>query len=137
MLCLFFLKKTNADEKLRLFFENIGKGGYGEVDSQDVINVSSTTSSQSTTTVKSFIKEVSLEKPKNIAKISIGGIIYYTNIERKKVGLSPLSKNTKLTSSAAEKTDDMFTKQYFEHTAPDGKTAADLVKSFDYKFQIV
>lgn len=150
MLCLFLLQKNSPwfqdkIENTKIFFKSIGKDSsvstddiYNKINAQDFTGgLDATTSSQIATTVKAFIQEGVAEKPKNTAKISIDGIIYYTNIERTKAGLSPLSKNTKLTRSATEKTDDMFTKQYFEHNAPDGKTAADLVKSFDYKFQIV
>lgn len=143
MLCLFLLQKNDVIENTKLFFGSIGKDSevstddiYKQINSQDFIGDLSTTSIQKATTVKAFIQESNTdEKPK--AKISIDGIIYYTNIERAKVGLNPLTKNTKLNNSATAKVDGMFAGQYFEHTAPDGKTAADLVKSFDYKFQIV
>lgn len=149
MLGLFFLHKNSTwfQEKIeytKLFFKSINNNTnvstdsiYKDISSQDFIGNLSTTTSQSATTVKSFIQEGVIEKPKNTSKISIDGIIYYTNIERAKAGLKPLSKNIKLNNSATAKTDDMFSGQYFEHVSPDGKTAADLVKSFDYKFQIV
>lgn len=150
MLGLFLLEKNSLwfqdkIENTKIFFKSIGKDSntssddiYNKINDQDFAGgLGATTSSQIATTVKAFIQEGVVEKPKSTAKISIDGIIYYTNIERSKSGLNPLTKNTKLTSSATEKTDDMFSRQYFEHNAPDGKTAADLVKSFNYKFQIV
>lgn len=149
MLGLFFLHKNNVwfQERIvytKLFFKSIADNKnastdsiYKDINNQDFVGGLGTTSSQSATTVKSFVKEGLIEKPKDTAKISIDGIIYYTNIERVKAGLNPLTKNVKLNNSATAKTDDMFSDQYFEHTAPNGKTAADLVKSFDYKFQVV
>lgn len=143
MLCLFILDKTNIGQKVKSFFVDTYNNYVFKNDTNinnvnlDNKEVLATTSSETATTVKSFVQEVLVEKPKNTGKISIDGIIYYTNIERSKVGLSPLVKSIKLNSSAGAKTDDMFSAQYFEHVAPDGETAADLVKSFDYKFQIV
>ncbi len=149
MLGLFLLHKNNAwfQERMvytKLFFKSIADNKnasndsiYKDINNKDFIGVLATTSSQSATTVKAFVKEGLNERPKDTAKISIDGIIYYTNIERVKAGLNPLTKSNKLNNSATSKTDDMFSGQYFEHTAPNGKTAADLVKSFDYKFQIV
>jgi uncharacterized protein YkwD len=109
---------------------------YKQINSQDFIGALSTSSVKKATTVKAFVQDDMVDE-KPTARISVDGIIYYTNIERVKVGLNPLTKNTKLNNSATSKIDDMFMGQYFEHTAPNGKTAADLVKSFDYKFQIV
>ncbi len=150
MLGLFLIQKNSSwfqdkVENTKIFFKSIGKDTnvssddiYNKINNQDLTGgLGATSSSKIATTVKAFVQEGADEKPKNTAKISIDGIIYYTNIERTKAGLNPLTKNTKLTSSATEKTDDMFTKQYFEHNAPDGKTAADLIKSANYKFQIV
>ncbi len=145
MLGLFFLHKNSPwfqdkIETTKLFFKTIGSEGYvspdtvyNQINKQDFTGGLATTTK---TTVKSYTS-TNVEKPKTTAKISIDGIIYYTNIEREKVGLKPLVKNVKLNKSASLKTDDMFTNQYFEHTSPDGQTAADLVKQFDYKFQIV
>lgn len=142
MLCLFLLQKNNIVENTKLFFGSIGKDNkvstddiYKNINSQDLVGSLSTSSVQQATSVKAFVQESVVQKP--TAKISIDGIIYYTNIERAKVGLNPLVKNIKLNNSATSKVDDMFSGQYFEHTSPDGKTAADLVKSFDYQFQVV
>jgi uncharacterized protein YkwD len=135
MVCLFLLKKSGFS------FESSVSGEkkdsidiYKQIEDKDLVGVLNSTSSSSTT-VKSYIKEVTNEKPK--AKISIDGIIYYTNLEREKVGLKPLVKNVSLSNSASQKVDDMFNKQYFEHVSPDGKTVADLVNTTGYKYQIV
>jgi uncharacterized protein YkwD len=150
MLCLFLLEKdalgiksglSGVIEGVKSFTKSIIDGPkkdpkdiYNQIQSQDFIGDLSGTSSNSTT-VKSYVQESVVEKPK--PKISIDGIIYYTNLEREKVGLKPLVKNTNLNRSASEKVDDMFNKQYFEHVSPDKKTVADLVNAIGYKYQIV
>ncbi len=146
MLGLFFLHKNSVwfqdkIETTKLFFKTIVSDTkvspddiYSQINKQDFTGTLATTTK---TTVKSYSASASDNPKSTTAKISIDGIIYYTNIEREKVGLQPLVKSVKLNKSAALKTDDMFTHQYFEHTSLDGKTAADLVKSVDYKYQIV
>lgn len=76
-------------------------------------------------------------KPQIKGGMSIDGVLKYTNIERVKNGLKPLTLNKKLSSSAVAKVDDMFALQYFEHDSPTGKTAADLVKDQGYAYQSV
>jgi uncharacterized protein YkwD len=134
---------TTAVENTKLFLSDIGNSPtkspdqiYKELSNQDFIGDLGTTTKKENA-VKSYVEEAGLKNTKTTAKISIDGIIYYTNIERKKAGLNPLTKNTKLNASAGEKVDDMFSDQYFEHTSPNGKTAADLVKSQGYGFQVV
>ena len=151
MVCLFILQKssptvrTSLDEavlQMKLYFKSIGNATstvhgdiYNQINKQDFVGGLGTTTVKKNIEIRSFSQSSPPQKPK--AKISIDGIIYYTNIEREKAGLAPLVKNIKLNTSASLKTDDMFAKQYFEHTSPDGKTAADLVKSAGYTFQVV
>lgn len=149
MLGLFFLHKNSAwfQEKIdytKLFFKTIGEDTsvstdsiYKDINKQDFVGGLNTATSTKPNQVKSYTEPGAVVKPKTDAKISIDGIIYYTNIERKKAGLNPLTKNIKLNNSATLKTDDMFSGQYFEHTSPSGLTVADLARSVDYKFQIV
>jgi uncharacterized protein YkwD len=138
MLCLFLLKKADVMESTRLFFGSIGDKSKLSNNTVEDNNFDTTLNVQKPTIVKAYVQEPVLEKPKSTtAKISVDGIIYYTNIERQKAGLKQLIKNEKLNKSASEKVDDMFTKQYFEHKSPDGKTAADLVDSLGYGFKIV
>lgn len=42
------------------------------------------------------------------------------NVERQKAGLSPLTTNEKLRTSACAKADDMIARNYWAHVAPDG-----------------
>ncbi len=51
--------------------------------------------------------------------------------------MSILSENAKLDASALVKTKDMFAKQYFEHTSPDGKTISDLVGNTGYEYIVI
>ncbi len=69
--------------------------------------------------------------------LSVAGILKYTNLERTKRGLQPLTLQKKLTSSALKKVDDMLDRQYFEHISPQGVSVADLVRDVDYQFEIV
>ncbi len=48
------------------------------------------------------------------------------NTERKLLGLSPLSLDSKANSLAQARTDDMAKRDYFSHTTPEGKNALDL-----------
>lgn len=151
MMCLFLLKKDTLG--IRSGFERVINGTtifiksivhspkkdsgdiYNQINGQNFTGQSTTTKND--TVIKSYTQDFDSEKPKTNAKISIDGIIYYTNIEREKVGLKPLIKNKSLSTSATAKVDDMFAKQYFEHVSPDNKTVADLVNSSNYKYQIV
>lgn len=85
----------------------------------------------------SSIKGVSQSQNSTSKPMSIAGILQYTNIERTSRGLSPLTLNKKLSNSALVKVEDMFDLEYFEHTSPSGKTAADLVRAQGYDFQSV
>lgn len=146
MLCLFWLDKKGVDVKgglnkaidnTKSLFIDIKNATSSNTD--NLINQIKDEYNNSTTTKvnnnDSIIK--SYEEKNNNIKISIDGIIYYTNLERTKRGLKPLVKNSYLNNSSAQKMDDMFINQYFEHMSPTGKTVADLVKEVDYKFQIV
>ena len=65
------------------------------------------------------------------------GTIYWTNIQRKNNNFPSLAENSKLDEAAKAKLDDMFKRQYFEHTSPSGIGAADLAENAGYKFIII
>jgi uncharacterized protein YkwD len=67
----------------------------------------------------------------------LSNIIDATNRERIKEGLLPLVLNTKLNASARVKTNDMITRQYFEHDSPSGEDIADLARAQGYEYVIV
>ena len=54
------------------------------------------------------------------SSITPAEVITQTNIERKKAGLPPLTTNQALNEAALAKAQDMLSKQYWAHTAPDG-----------------
>jgi uncharacterized protein YkwD len=65
------------------------------------------------------------------------GIVNWTNINRVKESLQPLLQNSYLDISAEKKAKDILAKQYFAHTAPDGKGAGDLVAETGYSYILV
>lgn len=141
LLCLFLLQKFGLDIK-GVFGKSINRVHvFVNGVEKDVVASSATTSEnvgpgiKATTTAKSLPGVSS--KPQSQSGMSISGVLKYTNIERVKNGLKPLTLNKKLSSSAVAKVDDMFALQYFEHDSPSGKTAADLVRAEGYSFQSV
>lgn len=62
------------------------------------------------------------------------GIIWWTNIEREKNGLSWLQENPYLDASAEAKLKDMFENQYFAHYSTSGIGIGDLVQEYGYEF---
>lgn len=69
--------------------------------------------------------------------LSIHGIIAYTNFERSKQGIPALKVDTKLTSSAETKLQDMFKNQYFQHISPSGESVSDVVRRERYEYIVV
>ncbi len=65
------------------------------------------------------------------------GVFADTNNARVAEGLSALSYNATLAGIAEEKLNDMFAKQYFEHTSPSGVGASDLAKKDGYGYIII
>jgi len=65
------------------------------------------------------------------------GVINWTNSQRAKYGLPPLSENSELDKMAEAKVDDMFKNQYFDHISPSGQGVGDLVKNFGYEFIVI
>jgi len=61
-------------------------------------------------------------------------LIELTNIEREKLGLSPVSENEALDKAAVLKAQNMFSENYWAHFAPSGKTPWDFILGSGYKF---
>ena len=59
-----------------------------------------------------------------------------TNADRATAHLSPLSLNAKLTDAAVRKAHDMSSRNYWSHTAPDGKTPWDFISGSGYQYQL-
>ena len=64
-------------------------------------------------------------------------ILIFTNKERTKESLLPLSSNKTLDQVAKLKLEDLFSKQYFAHESPTGQSAADLAKQAGYNYLMV
>jgi uncharacterized protein YkwD len=62
-------------------------------------------------------------------------LVISLNDERKKYGLSALMPSGKLDESSKIKACDMVDKKYFEHVAPNGEEAWDIMKKVGYKYQ--
>ena len=71
------------------------------------------------------------------ANLTVKGAISETNRHRIEEGLPELAENTLLNIAAQKKVDDMFERQYFEHDAPTGEGAGELVTETGYEFIIV
>lgn len=63
-------------------------------------------------------------------------VIELTNTERQKLGLEPLVLNQNLAEAALAKGQDMFSDQYWSHTAPDGVEPWYFIKQAGYRYQV-
>jgi len=63
-------------------------------------------------------------------------IIELTNETRADLKLAPLKENTKLSSAALLKAEDMLDQQYFAHVGPDKKSLRDWLKLLSYNFSV-
>lgn len=68
------------------------------------------------------------------AHVSVDELVTLTNQERAKVGLGVLTLNPQLSQAAALKAQDMMTKNYWAHTAPDGTSPWVFIKSAGYSY---
>ena len=69
------------------------------------------------------------------ANISVEDVIRLTNEKRAQAGLSPLAFNSELSSAAKAKGDDMITKDYWAHVAPDGTEPWYFFNQVGYKYR--
>lgn len=68
--------------------------------------------------------------------IRVEKLVEGTNQKRQEQGLSPLSLNPQLSAAAAQKAVDMFSKNYWAHNSPDGKTPWDFIVSSGYRYTV-
>jgi hypothetical protein len=68
--------------------------------------------------------------------IYVDQLVTFTNQKRLENGLSPLKYNAELSDAAAKKAADMFSKDYWAHVAPDGKTPWDFINSVGYIYTV-
>ncbi|MEG1410554.1 MAG: CAP domain-containing protein [Terrisporobacter sp.] len=62
-------------------------------------------------------------------------VLRLVNVERSKRGLKPLTLNTKLSSVATTKSQDMINKNYFSHTSPTYGSPFDMMKQFGISYR--
>lgn len=67
--------------------------------------------------------------------IDVNQVLISTNEEREKLGLEPLQINEKLNQAALAKAQDMFTDQYWAHSAPDGVQPWNFIKEAGYVYK--
>jgi len=70
------------------------------------------------------------------SSITPAQVVELTNTQRAKVGLPPLTINSKLSSAALSKGQDMFNDQYWAHIAPDGKEPWGFIGEAGYTYRV-
>ena len=88
---------------------------------------------------QSLIKYLTISRPGILgysSEITAQKVFDQTNNERIKAGLPLLKYNSVLSESATKKAKDMFADNYWAHTAPDGATPWDFLKSVGYKYSV-
>ncbi len=71
-----------------------------------------------------------------LSTITTSRIVQLTNEERKKIGASTLTVNSKLTQAAQQKGQDMLAHQYFAHISPSGVTPWFWMKKAGYSYSV-
>ncbi|OGH18032.1 MAG: hypothetical protein A3F31_03795 [Candidatus Levybacteria bacterium RIFCSPHIGHO2_12_FULL_38_12] len=66
--------------------------------------------------------------------ISVQQLLALTNKEREKAGVGTVVLNEELSKAAAKKASDMFSKNYWAHNSPDGKTPWYFIKGQGYEY---
>ncbi|HLC95434.1 MAG TPA: CAP domain-containing protein [Patescibacteria group bacterium] len=70
------------------------------------------------------------------SSITASQVLQDINAERERAGLKPLQNNALLTQAALSKASDMFLKQYWAHSAPDGTTPWVFIQKSGYSYSI-
>ncbi len=68
--------------------------------------------------------------------IHVQELLADTNAKRQGAGLPPLSINEELSKAAAAKARDMFSKNYWAHNSPDGRTPWDFIIESGYTYTV-
>ncbi len=68
--------------------------------------------------------------------IRVEQLLIDTNIKRAQAGLQALTLDQRLSRAAALKAQDMFSKNYWAHNAPDGKTPWEFVTTAGYRYRV-
>ena len=88
---------------------------------------------------QSIIRSIAFIKPGVLgfsSEITATKVFYLTNQERAKKGLPELKLNSTLSASAQAKAQDMFTKNYWAHNAPDGTSPWNFFKQAGYQYTV-
>ncbi len=83
---------------------------------------------------KEDLKATEKEKKKTL---TTSGILEKSNLERKREGIKPMTRNETLDKIAENKLNDMFENQYFDHISPGGREVKDLAEDVGYEFLFV
>lgn len=70
------------------------------------------------------------------SSINADQVVEYTNAERAKLGLPPLTTNGLLNQAAIAKANHMFANDYWAHVAPDGTTPWSFIKATGYAYSV-
>ena len=68
--------------------------------------------------------------------INVQQLLGGTNAKRQEAGLSPLALSSTLSVAAANKAEDMFSKNYWAHNSPAGATPWDFVTGAGYRYTV-
>lgn len=68
--------------------------------------------------------------------IRVDQLLAETNTKRQNLGLAPLELNTQLSDAAAAKAKNMFEKNYWAHTSPDGDTPWQFILGANYRYTL-
>lgn len=68
--------------------------------------------------------------------IRVDQLLSLTNQKRQEQGMDSLTLNEKLSQAAAGKAQDMFAKNYWAHTGPDGKVPWDFIVGAGYSYSV-
>ena len=66
--------------------------------------------------------------------INVETLLNLTNLQRAQAGLAPLKLDSELSNAAAAKAQNMFSKDYWAHNAPDGTTPWFFISQAGYKY---
>ncbi len=82
-------------------------------------------------------RRVAETRPVKSSTSYVDALLRATNQERALNGLPPLRLNRKLSLAATDRVNDMFSKQYFDHVAPDGLEPFTWADKRGYRYRLI
>ena len=76
------------------------------------------------------------EAKRKEVELTVENLVKFTNQERVKAGLQPVVNNPLLNQSAQAKADDMVSRNYWSHNAPDGTEPWQFIHNVDYNYDM-